>query len=66
MKFNDLVKNNFSVDLYNVNGKLVKSSSINKGQTISYFDVEDVYSGLYFVKISNGDNVKTIKVVIEK
>jgi hypothetical protein len=66
IQFNDLVKNNFSVDLYNVNGKLVKSSSINKGQTISYFDVEDVYSGLYFVKISNGDNVKTIKVVIEK
>lgn len=66
IQFNDLVQYDFDIQLYDMNGKLIKESRINKGQTISYFDIETVYAGIYLVKISNDDNVKTFKVVVEK
>ena len=66
IQFNDLVKYDFDIALYNINGKRIKQSKINKGQTIAYFDIETVYAGIYLVKISNENNVKTFKVVIKK
>jgi hypothetical protein len=66
IQFNDLIKYDFDIALYNINGKRIKQSKINKGQTIAYFDIETVYAGIYLVKISNENNVKTFKVVIKK
>ena len=66
IQFNDLVKYDFDIALYNINGKRIKQSKINKGQTIAYFDIETVYAGIYLVKISNENNAKTFKVVIKK
>lgn len=66
IQFNNLVQYDFDIQLYDMNGKLIKESIINKGQTISYFDIETVYAGIYLVKISNNNNVKTFKVVVEK
>ena len=60
------MKYDFDIALYNINGKRIKQSKINKGQTIAYFDIETVYAGIYLVKISNENNVKTFKVVIKK
>lgn len=66
IQFDGLVRADFQLDLIDVSGKIIESKSINKGQTIAYFDVQTVYNGTYFVKISNGKESTTRKVVIAR
>lgn len=65
IQMGDLVTQNYNIDLIDMNGKVVLSNKINQGQTLSYLDVQTVHSGVYFVKISNGVNSKTLKVIVE-
>ncbi|WP_300565587.1 YHYH protein [Flavobacterium sp.] len=66
IQMGDLVTANLQVELYDVTGRLVKSTRINSGQTITYFDVQDVYNGTYFVKIFNGKNSISRTIIIKK
>jgi len=66
IQLNDLASEDFQVELLDLSGQSVKSTQINKGSTITYFDTETIYSGTYLVKISNGKNSTTKKVVIAK
>ncbi len=61
-----LITEDCKIELFDVTGKSIKSSTINQGQTIAYLDVQDIYNGIYFVKISSKVVVKTFKVVIKK
>lgn len=61
-----LVSDDLTVELIDIMGKVLQSTMIHKGQTVAYFDVKTVYNGTYFVKITNGTNVKTEKVVINR
>lgn len=61
----DLLTDDLNVELVDVSGKIVKDTKIHKGSTIAYFDVQTVYSGIYYVRISNKDFSRTTKVVIE-
>jgi hypothetical protein len=61
-----LVSDDLTVELIDIMGKVIKSTIIHKGQTVAYFDVKTVYNGTYFVKITNGTNVKTEKIVINR
>lgn len=54
------------VKLFDIQGKLVESSKINKGQTIGYFDIQTLYSGVYFVQIASGEFHLSRKIIIEK
>ncbi len=66
IQIGDLVKEDYTIDLYEMTGKLVKSTQINKGSTIAYFDTQTLYAGTYFVKISNGKAQTTRKVVLQR
>ena len=66
VQVNGLVSDNFQVSLLDVAGKMVAETSISKGSTIAYFDVQTVYEGIYMVKIASGKNQITRKVVIRK
>jgi hypothetical protein len=66
VQFGGLVESDFRLDLIDATGRIIESKSINKGQTIAYFDVQTVYNGLYFVKISNGNQSITRKVIIAR
>ncbi len=61
----DLVKEDLSVELVDLSGKTVNEMTINAGSTIAYFDVKSVYSGVYFIRISNGTFHKMTKIIIE-
>jgi hypothetical protein len=61
-----LVKDALKVDLIDVSGKAIKTTTINAGQTIAFFDLQTVYAGIYFIKISNGNNNMTRKIVVSK
>ena len=65
VQMGSLVLRNYSIDLIDINGKVVLSNKINQGQTLSYLDVQTIHSGVYFVRISDGVNSKATKVIIE-
>ncbi|MFT5777521.1 MAG: hypothetical protein ACI837_000457 [Crocinitomicaceae bacterium] len=61
----DLVENDLKIELVDLTGKLVAETQINKGSTIAYFDVQTIYAGAYFVKVSVGDQQLVKKVIID-
>lgn len=54
------------IKMYDIQGKLIKETKLNKGQTISYFDIQTVYSGTYLIKISSNELSLTRKIIVEK
>jgi len=66
VQVNDIVRANLNIELIDINGRLVLETTINKGQTIAYFDTQAIYEGVYMVRISNGTSIKAQKIVIRK
>jgi hypothetical protein len=66
IQLGDLVKEDYKIELIDLMGKVLKTTQINKGSTIAYFDTQALYAGTYLVKISNGQAQITQKVVITK
>ena len=66
IQFLGLLKNDVKAELYDMNGKLVQKTVISKGQSISYFDTESLYNGMYMVKLYNSDFTETRKILIQK
>jgi hypothetical protein len=65
VQLDGLVKDDYTVTLTDVAGKVIATNKISKGSTLTFFDVQTVYDGLYFVKISNGKYSKTEKLIIK-
>ncbi|MDG1331083.1 MAG: YHYH protein [Crocinitomicaceae bacterium] len=61
----DLVKEDLKVELVNLAGQTVNEMNINAGSTIAYFDVQSVYAGAYFIRISSGSFQRVSKIIIE-
>ena len=61
----DLVKEDLKVELVDISGKTVNEMYIHAGSTIAYFDVQSVYAGVYFIRISNEAFNKMTKIIIE-
>lgn len=61
-----LVSGDLNADLTDINGKILKTNKINKGHTITYFDTQTLYEGIYFVKISDQEHFSTHKIVIKR
>ena len=61
-----LVTEDVKIELYDIAGKLINSSRINKGSTISYFDVQTVYEGTYLIKISSKEYSVTRKILVKR
>lgn len=61
-----MVEQDLNVELIDELGKVVKTSTILQGSTLSIIETNTVYNGVYFVKISDEKNAKTVKVVIKK
>lgn len=54
------------VELVDELGRVVQTQMLYQGSTMCYFDLQTVYEGVYFVRIYDGDNVITNKVVVTK
>lgn len=66
IQMNGLTEDNLTIELFDVSGKLVKSTKLNAGQSIAYFDVQDIYDGTYFIRIADGKNSVSKSVIIKK
>ena len=60
-----ITTHDISLKLLDTNGNEIYQTTINKGQTIGYFDTQVLYAGVYFVQISSGRSFKTKKIIIE-
>ncbi len=52
------------IEMFDINGKLILEDTLKQGSTMCYLNLEAVYSGVYFVKISDHKNSITKKVVV--
>lgn len=66
IQINDLASEDICIDLLDLTGRTVQQTKILQGSTIAYFDTQLLQSGEYLVKISNGKNVVTKKIVVLK
>lgn len=63
---NGLLEQDTDVKLFDISGKLINQTKINKGQTIAYFNIETLYSGTYIVRIQNNLLTESIKIIVKK
>lgn len=61
-----MAENDMDVYLINELGQIVKTSKILQGSTLSIIETDTLYNGIYFVKVTDGKNDKTVKVIIDK
>lgn len=61
-----LTHRDLQVDLVDLLGKIVQSKTIAQGSTLCVFETDTVYNGIYFIRIIDNNQVKTIKVIIDK
>lgn len=54
------------IELIDELGRVVQTQILYQGSTMCYFDLQTVYSGIYFVRVTDGDNIETTKVVVSK
>lgn len=66
IQMGDLVKDDYTVELIDLTGRVLQKTQLNAGSTIAYFDTQALYAGTYLVKISNGQAQTTRKVVLQK
>ena len=61
-----MAENDLKVELINELGQVVKENKILQGSTLAIIETDSVYNGIYFVKISSGNQSKSYKVIIQK
>lgn len=66
IQMNGLVDEDVQVTLMDISGKLISKTSIPRGSTIAYFDVQTVYEDTYLVTLFDGVHQMTRKVIIQK
>lgn len=63
ISFNSAVENNASVVIYDVQGRIVKQSSLTGSENT--VDIQNLTSGVYFVNVSNGVKKEVKKLVVK-
>lgn len=66
IQLNDLTKENIKIELFDMAGRLVATSWILQGSTITNFDSQALYAGEYLIRISNDYEATTRKVTVLK
>ena len=64
VQVNTVNRSNVQVELLSADGKLISSTTLYQGSTLAHFDTRALYNGTYFVRVGNGKNSVTKKVVV--
>lgn len=62
----DFVETDYKVELINELGQVIKSSKILQGTTMCSIELDTVYNGVYFIKVTLGEHSKTHKIIVNK
>ena len=58
--------NDMKVEVINELGQIVKTAIIVQGSTLSIIETDSLYNGVYFIKVSDGPQAQTHKIIIKK
>ena len=61
-----LNRNLTTIELLDLSGRIVQSSVINQGSTISWVDIRTLYAGSYVIRINSGNEVISKTVIIQR
>ena len=61
-----LLQTDLQIDLIDLSGKIIRTNKINKGSTMTHFDVQTMYEGAYMVRISDGVEQVSRKIMVTK
>ena len=64
VQLSNLIKENVTIKLVDLTGKVIDTKIIYQGSTIAYFDVSTIYSGQYLLKVGEGKKQKTLNINI--
>ena len=64
IQLNGLNKTNTSIELMDLNGKLITTQTILQGSTIGYINVSTVYQGNYLLRITMNNQTKVVPIAI--
>ncbi|UPT70500.1 MAG: YHYH protein [Flavobacterium sp. JAD_PAG50586_2] len=62
----DMIQDNLTVTLIDELGKVIQTSEILQGSTLSIIDLTTVYNGIYFVKIASQKDNKAFKIIVNR
>ncbi len=57
LQLSGLVREAVGVQLLDIQGNVLQSSTINAGQTLTYLDVQTLQNGLYFIRLKQGEKM---------
>lgn len=60
------LRTSLEISMYDLTGRLILETALNQGSTIAHLDLRAVYDGNYIIQVSNGSDVVTKKIVVEK
>lgn len=61
-----MITTDLKAELVDQQGRVVESKTFLQGSTICFFETDTVYNGIYFLKISDGKDSQSYKVIIDK
>lgn len=65
LKFNQSLDNEIEINVFSIQGKLVINTTKQLQNKSSQLDISSLKSGLYFLKISDGEHTSTKKLIIK-
>lgn len=64
VQLSNLIKENVTIKLVDLTGKVLDTKIIYQGSRIAYFDISTLYSGQYLLKVGEGEKQKTMSINI--
>ncbi|WP_242206564.1 T9SS type A sorting domain-containing protein [Aestuariivivens insulae] len=65
LKFNKISNNNIAVNIYDIQGKLIKYVSKTLRNQSVQLDISNLNTGMYFLKVHDGTNESTKKLIVK-
>ena len=62
----NIVSHDLNIELIDIVGTVLKNTTLLAGQSNAFFDTQNLYNGMYFVKISDGKNIRSYQVKLER
>jgi hypothetical protein len=66
VQLNPLIRTNQTVELIDTLGRVIASTQVVQGSTLCYFETDNLYNGIYFVRLPEAKNPVSVKVIIRK
>jgi hypothetical protein len=58
-------KQNSIIELFDMQGKLIQTTTMNQGSSVAYFDTRSLYDGEYIVRMAIGNQFITKNIIIQ-